>query len=371
MADSTLAAIQTKVRRLTRSLSEAQLTTAQINEYVNTFVLYDFPEHLRLFNLRSTFSFYTSPYVDYYPTNTTDTTNPLYDFKNKYITIHPPVYIAGYQALLSQSREQFFGIYPILSSIASIGVAGDGITTSFSGTINTQQANIPPNLNQQSVGLLQNNVLFSSVDGNGNGLALIDSPIVDATTGVPTVWGLLYTPNNPPTALPLALAAPYNTDVGFPTTNYINYATGAFTITFPTAPGAGLTINSQTVPQVIALPQAVLFYDGAFTVRPIPDQPYKINMEVYIRPTELLAADQSPELQEWWQYIAYGATKKVFEDRMDMDSVQMIMPEYKMQERLILRRTLVQYSNDRAATIYSQQTSATGAYGPGFQWGGW
>lgn len=370
MADSTLTAIETKVRRLTRSLSEAQLTTAQIDEYINTFVLYDFPEHLRLFNLRTTFSFYTQPYVDVYATNTTDTTNPMYNFKNKYITIHPPVYIAGYQAMVSQSREQFFGIYPLLSSIASIGTAGDGTTTSFSGTINTQQANLQ-NINQQQYGLLQNNVLFSSVDASGNGLTLIDSPIVDSSTGIPTVWGLLYTPNNPPSALPLALPAPYDTDPGFPTTNYINYATGNFTITFPTAPASGIAINSQTVPTVIALPQAVLFYDGAFTVRPVPDQPYKINMEAYIRPTELLSAGQSPELQEWWQYIAYGAAKKVFEDRMDMESVQMIMPEYKMQERLILRRTLVQYSNDRAATIYSQQTDRTGAYGPGFQWGNW
>ena len=43
MAD--LQTIRTKVRRLTRSLSPAQLTDAQIDEYINTFVLYDFPEH--------------------------------------------------------------------------------------------------------------------------------------------------------------------------------------------------------------------------------------------------------------------------------------------------------------------------------------
>ena len=64
MADSTLTAIQQKVRRLTRSPSEAQLTTAQLNQYINTFVLYDFPEQIRLLNLRTTFSFYTEPYID-------------------------------------------------------------------------------------------------------------------------------------------------------------------------------------------------------------------------------------------------------------------------------------------------------------------
>jgi hypothetical protein len=43
MADSTLGAIRTKVRRLTRSPNTAQITDNQIDEYVNTFILYDFP----------------------------------------------------------------------------------------------------------------------------------------------------------------------------------------------------------------------------------------------------------------------------------------------------------------------------------------
>ena len=76
---------------------------------------------------------------------------------------------------------------------------------------------------------------------------------------------------------------------------------------------------------------------------------------MYRRPTELLLVGQSPELEQWWQYIAYGASKKVFEDRMDMQSVQMIMPEFNKQERLVLRRTIVQQTNERVATIYTEQ----------------
>jgi len=55
-----------------------------------------------------------------------------------------------------------------------------------------------------------------------------------------------------------------------------------------------------------------------------------------------------PEISEWWQYIAYGAAKKVFEDRMDLESVQLIEPEFREQETLVLRRTIVQQSNKRA-----------------------
>lgn len=349
MATSNLTTIQQKVRRLTRSPSEALLTTDQLNQYINTFVLYDFPEQIRLFNLRTTFSFYTEPYIDVYETST-DTSSPLYNFINKYITVHPPIYIAGFQSQFFEDREQFFGVYPFVNSIASIGTAGDGVTLSYTGVVNSQQSINPPGSTQQTA-LLRNNVLFSSVNTNNDGLALIDYPISASI-------GNLYIPGG-------TLPSPVQ-DMS----NYINYVTGEFVITFTSAPAVGAAINSQTVPQQVSLPQSLLFYDGKFTVRPVPDQPYKVNMEVFIQPTELLENGQNPELNEWWQYIAYGAAKKVFEDRMDLDSVQQILPEFKVQERLCLRRTIVQQTSQRTSTIYSDQFSAAGANGNGWFSGG-
>ena len=87
MADSTLEAIIKKVRRLTRSPSVAQMSDDDIKEYVDTFVLYDFPEHLRLFTFKTTFTFYTEPNVDVYlPTMAA----PLLDFNETYTTfLHP------------------------------------------------------------------------------------------------------------------------------------------------------------------------------------------------------------------------------------------------------------------------------------------
>ena len=350
---STLGNIQKKVRRLTRSLSTNQLSDADLNNYINTSILYDFPEHLRLFNLRQTFTFYTQPYVDVY--STTDVTNSvLYNFTNKYLTIHPPVYIAGFQALYSESRTQFFGIYPFLNSIASIGVTGDALTTQFTGVINTQQSNTN-GIDGQTICLLKNNVLFSSIDANNNGLAMIDQPLTNNN-----VVGNLYAPGS---TLP-------STTVQDPN-NYINYLTGQFVVTFGAAPGAGQPINSQTVPQQPTLPQSVLFFDGQFTVRPVPDQSYAVQMEVYARPSELLQNTDIPLLAEWWQYISYLASKKIFEDRMDLESVQQIMPELKKQELLCLRRTIVEQTSQRASTIYTEQTGlSAGAYGPGFFSGG-
>lgn len=337
MSDATLSTLQQiriKVRRLTRSLSQAQLPDADIDQYVNTFVLYDFPEHLRMQALRTTFSFYLSPNVDEYETNTSDPTSPLYNFKNKYITVHTPVYIAGYQSMFSQSREQFFAIYPKVNNIASIGTAGDGVTTAFSGTLS-------------AVPVLRGQVQFSSVDTNGNGLSVIDVPVAGSQNG--------------------SLVDAYTgASAGFLAA--INYVTGEYFFEFPTAPAEGQAINSQTVPYVASQPQALLYFDEKFTVRPVPDQPYQVQMEVFKRPDELLSAGQQPHLSEWWQYIAYGCAKKIYEDRMDPESVSTIMPEFKKQEALINRRNIVQQTEQRASTIYTEQTS--GGYGPGWWYGG-
>jgi hypothetical protein len=378
MATATLLDVQTKVRRLTRSPSMAQLSDTDLNNYINTFVLFDFPESLRLFDLKTTFTFYTNPFQDVYPTSIASfggasgaSTNPLYDFKNLYTSINPPLYVAGFNCLYTQSREEFFNIYPKLNSISSIGRTGDGSTTNFSGVVNTSQTSVPPNVTQEIV-LLQNQVLFSSVDINGNGLALIDSPILDAVTGNPTNFGLLYTPNNPPVMLPLLLNAPYQSQLLFPVANFINYVTGQFTITFPIPPENGVLINSQTVPQSPTRPQAMLYYDDHFVMRPVPDQPYRVQFEAYKLPTQLLLTalnpGGNPDLNQWWQFIAYGAAIKIFQDRMDLESVNLIMPEFRRQQAFVLRRTLVLLTNQRTATIFTDQTS-NNAYN-GFGWGG-
>lgn len=361
-----LTQIQQKVRRLTRTPSTSQLSDAELNNYINTFVVYDFPEQLRTFNLRKSFTFYTNPGQDVYNTDIASfagaTNNLLYNFQNLYITVHPPMYVSGFQGFYSQSREQFFGIYPQVRNILFTGLNGDGTPGPFTGVINTQQT-LPSPANNQLLGLLQGHVLFDCVGTNGIGLSLVDVPVVDPVTGYKTVNGNLYDPNS----------AAYQAAIQTPPTvvtaaNTINYLTGVFTITFSANTLANAPINSQTVPMNLARPQAMLYYNNQFTIRPVPDQSYPVNFEVYQRPTALLAVGQAPELEEYWQYLAYGCAKKIFEDRMDMDSVQMIMPEFKTQERLVLRRTLVQHSNERTATIYTEQVS--GMYGSGWYSGG-
>jgi hypothetical protein len=113
----------------------------------------------------------------------------------------------------------------------------------------------------------------------------------------------------------------------------------------------------------------LLHYNDTFTLRPVPDQPYNISMEVYVRPTFFMETGDTPYLNEYWELIAFGASRKVLQDRLDMDTLQLIEPEYRKQMTLVMRRTIVQLTNERTATIYTEQSQMGGSAG-GFGWTG-
>ncbi len=332
MASSTLATIITKVRRLTRSPSTAQLSDADIIEYVNTFIAYDFPEHLRLFKLRQTYTIYTKPFQELLTVSDV-VTDPMFNFDNLFITIHNPVYIDGYQVRLTQDPNEFYSYSP-QNRFDQVITTGDGVTTNFAGVLTYQP-------------VLRNYVTFSSIDSNFNGLVLQDYPFN-------AEFGNLVVPNQP---VPVVLDP----------TNNINYITGQFTATFPVAPGPLQNITAHVLPFQPSRPTVMMYYQDQFTFRPVPDAVYPVQFEVYVRPAQLMQMNDVPQLEQWWQYIAYGAAKKVFEDRSDMDSVRQIMPEYKKQEMLVIRATIVQYTNDRVQTIYCDNLNQ--GVGAAYNWG--
>ena len=314
---STLTQIRRKVRLLTGRPSPQQITDSQIDEYVNTFYQQDMPEHLRLFSEETKFEFMTEANVDEYDMRTmqvwTGTSNEA--AVDVFINLQPPAYVAGYQVMWNQDRSRFFRVYPPLAQIIST-VVGDGTP----GPYTTSLPNTP---------VLQSQVTVGAIDSTGAVLNLIDVP-TNRTTGT---WQQINT----------------NTAE----TGSVSYLTGALSVTFSSAIPAGNTITFTAVPYVASRPQALLFFDNILTVRPVPDQSYLVSINAYKSPTALLNDTSSPILQQWWQYLAYGAAKKVFEDSQDPEGVVIIMPELKKQETLVLRRTLVQQTNQRTATIYT------------------
>lgn len=316
---STLQATRLKVRRLTASPSQNQISDAQLDDYINTFIIFDMPELVRLWNLREEYEFYTDPYIDAYPFP-----------RNEFINVFQPIYIGGYQSFFSQSREQFYRIYPSLEFITTMGV-GDGTSGPYSFQFSNfpmlRAYTYPPDTT------IFSQVFLSFTDAAGNSVIARD----DGVGG-------------------------FIDESGAALVGAVDYVTGAVTgLVFGSAVPSGTTISGQSIPFEASRPEAMLFYNDTFFLRPIPDQAYTVSMEVMKRPTALLNDSANPELEEWWQFLAFGAAKKILEDRQDMTSLSNIMPMFEEQLRLVLRRTSQQLAQERTATIFTEQVQ--------FPWG--
>lgn len=343
-APSTLQAIRNKVRRITGRPSATSITDSQINEYINTFYIFDFPEHLRLQNLRVNWQFLTQA------------NKPVYDFpKDLFLTVMPPIFIAGYQSYMTQSRENFFRINPELNFLQQSVATGNGTTGPY--TIQLANGNILRGFKQNPPGAYTSysdfcsptpvnpgdpdfpfysrnlvwNVMLSGTDGSGNSVSVVDDGL-----------GNLWSPDQ----------KIYSDSVPL---GKINYITGAIVTNFSTPIDTGNAINAQYVPYVASRPMSACFYQDQISIYPIPDQAYTVSFECYKYPTALLQDGDSPQLAEWWQALAYGAADKIFTDNGDMDNAAKYRPLLDEQLRLIQRRTLVQQTSERTASIYSEQ----------------
>lgn len=300
---STLEQIKIKIRRITRKPTVAHVSEADLEDYINTFVLYDFPQHTKVFRLRETVTFFTEPYVDTY-TGDEIVTN----FDNLYTAIYTANSIAGREVRFTQNYDQFYAEYPKTEQKKQIGT-GNAVLVAFTGTLSAKP-------------VLRNHVSFTSISATNAGIECHDDGAGSFTGDV----------------------VPGGT---------IDYVTGAYTFTFSVAPGNGETVYSQTAPYSPGLPSFILYHGNTLTFRQVPDQPYRVELEVARRPIELLNDATMPELSQWFQFIALGSAIKIFQDQMDMDSVNLIMPEFKQQETLVMRSTYDLLSKQRSSTIYS------------------
>lgn len=347
----TLADIRTKIRRITGRPSQNQISDAEIDKYINTFYLFDMPEHLRLESLRVNYQFVTSANV------------PVYDFPTDlYLTNMPPVYVGGYMTYMTQSRQNFFRVNPGLNYLQQSVYTGNGTTGPYSGQFLINTPIVPgfkPNppgayssslVKDIAVKFINWNVLVSGTTASGTSVTLVDDG-----------QGNLFDPID-------SSSDPANSR------GSINYSTGAIDIfNFAQAIGNGNPINVQYIPYVASRPQSVCFFQDQFYLYPIPDQAYTVSFEAYKYPTALDSDDaqqDSPQLKEWWQMLAYGAADKIFADNADFENMQKFRPLLDEQMRLCQRRTIVQQTSERTATIYSEQNAGFGQYPFGNLYGG-
>jgi hypothetical protein len=159
--------------------------------------------------------------------------------------------------------------------------------------------------------------------------------------------------------------------IGDCTGGTINYFTGQVTgLVFTQSVPQGNPINIQYNPFTPSIPLAILFFQNQFTLRPVPDQGYTIELTAYRQPSQALsttpAFQGNPELSEFWETIAIGAAKKIYEDRLDSDGVALMDKMLAEHYSLNMTRTYAQLGKQRVNTIFADQLNYNYGQGAGF-----
>lgn len=432
MSIATLNDIITKIRRLTGSGSSLQLTDAQIIDYINSFYLYDLPAMFRSLKLKDKYTFNTIRGIDVYPFDSEHYTTvemPCYCMKREIKLFQDPwsffgvnfnwqqqqnfatgegtngavtgVITAATQANPCQITSVAHGL--IVGQLITIsGVVGmiqlNGNTYSVVTVIDADNFTI--NVDSTAFTAYVSDGIWTSSVYNGT---VTSTPIIRSVNNNPRV----KTPTNPTSAYFPTPSQPDFSDSAIPsrvqniliTANValgdtlnvtddgagnligdclsggtIDYDSGAITgLIFTDIVPSGNEIQIQYNPTQVSIPLSILFFQNQFTLRPVPDRGYTIELIAYRQPSQALLGTGSttklagvPELSEWWELLAFGAAKKVYEDRLDPDGVALMDKSLQERYQVAETRTYAQLGKQRISTIFADQLSYN--YGSG-GWG--
>lgn len=379
-ADSTYTAIEKKVRRLTASASDSALPSAEIQQAVNTFYNQDFPYAIKIDQQRAVYKFFTIPNVDRYPVDV-----------NNYMGFRSPVYFEGIQGNFFKNRDQLYNLYPRYpTKFQPVGGDGERVHFPFS-LFNNSSSPFP----QPNGGILSTQVVIGGIDVDGKPIRIVDDGggVAD-TTGIAsntTSGRLLFIKTNqvgdnvyldgsnaqhpaiPPTSPIGQPVPPFNQSTPYPpsplTQQYcgtVNYVTTEIDVTFPVAPAAGTMINVWAATYQPGRPYNLLFWNNEFTIRPVPDNVYMVEVEAFQTPVQFMLTTNHPVLNQWWQYIAYGAACEIMRERQDNEGLANLLEGFRRQEALVLERQSIEEIGQPNITLFN--STQTG-YGYGVGWG--
>jgi hypothetical protein len=349
----TLADAITKARKLTGSSNSFQITDQQIVTYMNSFYSYDMPAKFRSLKLKDIYTFTTNVGQDVYPFNS-----------ELYTTVDMPCYCAKRELKLYTDPWNFYGVnfnWQQPQNFAS----GTGITGPYSG--NTIARPLSPSVNNDPgpennpslyfpQGRVQNILITANVIG-ANGVGMTQNVTDD---GQGNLIQIFQTSNSTNQEYGWVYYRQYASSTPtVPGGATINYQTGAITgLVFDQVIPAGTPIQIQYNPRQPSIPLAIMFYQNQFTLAPMPDKGYTIELTAYRSPIKALLAQGlggNPELSEWWEILAVGAAKKIFEDRLDSDGVIYIDKMLRERYDIIETRTYASIGQRQIYTIYSDQ----------------
>lgn len=330
----TLDTMRNTVRRMTARYTPESMPDTQLDSYINQFMTLHFPLHFKNIKLTKPYVFNTIPNVDTYDFVYQNglAVNAAGDPIPGNIQISPPVYCQGYQLRYFQDKSAFYNRWPKLTVNQQIGVGGKAADVAYTGTIPSfpflrAQLDIFGNVTEAAVIISA----FNSGTSSNTNYVLTDVPQDDSDVG--------------------RLFDAEGNDVG-----QVNYLTGAYSFTLADLAvlPSTTTIYASVIPYQASRPTDVIFYNNQITFRPVPQQIYQVEFQISQQPTDLIAAGDTPELDEWYLFICSGAARLIYTDFPDPDGMSYIEPVWQEQLQLAQRRTLRQMSGQRAATIFSQ-----------------
>ncbi len=337
-----LTQMENTVRRMTARYDEAQMTSAQIDYYINLAYTLRLPEQFRNLKLTKPYTFLTTPNVDTYdfiyeenPVNANPTQTVT--ASPGAIQITPPVYCQGYILRYWQDKSTFYNRWPNLSVNQIINNGGNPINTPYIGFIPSTpfyrgQLDIFGNVTEPMVII---SASVPNVQSANSGFVYTLTDVPQPNSGTPNV-GLLVDSNNVQAGT-------------------VNYLTGAYTFTpnnLLVIP-SDATIFAAVVPYQASRPTDILFYNQQLVLRPCPLQVYQVEFQISQQPTQLIAANDAPELNEWWELICLLAAELIYTDFPDPEGMAYIQPMLDKQRSEAQRRTLKQLGTQRAQTIFS------------------
>lgn len=344
MAIANLEAIETKVRKLTGSTNSLQLTRSDIIDALNSFYLYDFPAEFRSLKLRDVYTFNAINGIDTYPI----------DYDN-WQTLQYPAYVDKQEVAFFQDPALFYrhNTSTHRQTSETIGT-GNGSTVNFTATLGST-----PLLRS-----INNNPIVTTNTANTSSFPT-DFPIAFGDSNINRIQNMLITANTANgTTLNVTDDGDGNLigDVDTTVSNTINYGTGAIDVTFSSAPANTEEVNAIYLPVTLATPTAILLFQNQIILRPVPDRGYTIELEGYRLPSQALLGTGTttdlagrPELEEWWETLAVGASKKIYEDRLDADGIVMMDKMLKERYDLNSTRTYADLGSQKIGTLFTQQ----------------
>lgn len=424
-APNTWEYIEQKVRRLTSSPTSATLSSSYIQQQGNLFYNSDFPYAIKLDQMRSVYSFYTRPYVDTYPLDVNynqGVRDPLYvdgiqgvfykDRKQFYnlfpkwptkfeqtggiaggisdaTTSNPCVITSVNHGLLTGDVVTITGVQGLTGlngntyTVTVLTVDTFSVSASVSGIYTgggSWESSNSFNFYVSPTPFLRGEVTIGGIYSTGDAFAIADIPYIDEAQGATDTLGILQLqdPNSIISVPEQTSSAPgmKNLNTQNPGQNIVtnigtvNYVTGQIVIRLPQGLQEGTNLTIWIAQYSTGRPYVALFWNNMFTIRPVPKLVHKITIETYLTPVQFMLSTDSPILNQWINYIAYGVAAEIMRDRNDFDAVAKLQEGMKRQEALVLERQGIEEIGNRNVTIFTTATSSNG-WNQWYTLGGW